>query len=254
MTTRTAFALALAVVVAHPPGCGAQAFPDRVAGFAPGPGASFGQAYYPGNVLGAPHGSSDPETPQISDQHLLSLGDGGHITLEFVSHRIVDGPGPDFTVFENPVQVMEEPGHTFVEAATVSVSEDGTSWTTFPFDFTDPGPPAIPNLYANGIYTGFAGMNPSLSSPDNGISPFDPAVSGGDAFDLADIAVARVRFVRLRDTGTTTTSPTYTPGGTIVNDPGNWLPGVTAGFDLDAVAAIHTEAVTAVRRDWEIYE
>jgi hypothetical protein len=59
------------------------------------------------------------------------------------------------------------------------------------------------------------------SSPDNGLSPTDPAVAGGDGFDLATLGVARARFVRIRDSGA------------------NGYGGTTGGFDLDAVAVVN---------------
>ena len=53
--------------------------------------------------------------------------------------------------------------------------------------------------------------------------PLDPQQSGGDAFDLADLGLERVRFVKIRDL------ETQPPGG------------ITSGFDLDAVGAIHAQ-------------
>lgn len=243
-----------------------QAFPDRVAEFRPGfssPGTTvtFGIEYFPDNVLGAPNGTADGLVPTDSPMDLLSLGNGGSITLEFTSNIIVDGPGPDFTIFENPVAYLQYPEKSFPEAATVSVSEDGITWTTFPFDFVppeNPSPLGIPfELYDMDRYIGFAGIRPVHSSPTNGISPFDPAVSGGDSFDLAQIGVERVRFIRITDTGTTGPTQTVDPDGDIVTDPGNYLFGTeTAGFDLDAVAAIHTvPSAAAVRpEEWCLYE
>lgn len=254
------------LLLAAPSGVMAQAFPDRVTEFVPGissPGTTvtFGADYFPNNVLGPPMGTLTGYVPTASPAHLLSLGNGGTITLEFSSNIIVDGPGPDFTIFENPVAYQNYPEKSFVEAATVSVSEDGTSWTTFPFNFIPPENPSsdgIPfELYDMDRYIGFAGIRPVFSSPTNGISPFDPAVSGGDSFDLADIGVSRVHFIRIRDTGTTGPTQTVDPDGEIVTDPGNYLYGTeTAGFDLDAVAAIHTtSSFSSVRHEeWCLYE
>lgn len=256
---RRSFAMAL--VAAHAI-CQAQSFPDRVASFTAGVNAGFGAAYYPGNVLGAPHGNSNPQTPTFTQQDLLSLGTGGEITLEFTGTEITNGAGADFTVFENPVQPIGDPSQSFVDSATVSVSTDGTSWTTFPFHIvsTDAN-----QLYYKANYVGLAGVMPTYSSPTNGISPFDPAVSGGDQFDLSDIGMSRARFVRIRDTGTTSVGATTDSLGHIVNDYGNQLDpdptqpgtGIAAGFDLDAVAAIHSVSImpAAVREeDWTLYQ
>jgi hypothetical protein len=68
---------------------------------------------------------------------------------------------------------------------------------------------------------GCAGVTPVYSSPDNGISSTDPAVAGGDGFDLADLGISRARFVRVRDSGR---NGSGAPGG---------------GFDLDAISVVN---------------
>ena len=72
-------------------------------------------------------------------------------------------------------------------------------------------------------YTGCAGWHPVYSHPDNGIDPFDLDVAGGDAFDLAEVGVAKARYIMIVDDG----------------DSGAF--GTTAGFDLDAVAVVNGE-------------
>ncbi len=141
--------------------CG-QAHPDSVKDFIPGANYGHGLAFFPANVLGPPNGTSNPQTPNFSQQDLLSLGTGGSITLEFSTNRIVNRPGVDFTVFENPVQPSGQPQQTYADTATVSVSTDGTTWHTFPFDMVSSAPAQIANK-AN--YIGLAGVQPSLSSP-----------------------------------------------------------------------------------------
>lgn len=230
-----------------------QCFADAVSAFVPGPGAGFGQAYFPDNVLGPPNGNSNPQLPNASEQDLLSLGVGGTIVLKFSSHVIVDGPGPDLTVFENPFQPIGYPDFVFAETATVAVSTDSLTWYTFPFEFDDPGTTA--GLYEKWRYKGLAGVTPVYSSPNNGISPFDPQVSGGDSFDLRDVGLSYAKYVRVTDTGTTDIAPTIDSRGHVVNDPGNAMNAApTAGFDLDAVAAIHSTPVATVREDWFLYE
>lgn len=239
-----------AVLTAVPLLLSAGSFPDAVDEFVPGTGAGFGQASYPGNVLGPPNGNSNPNTPNFSEQDLLSLGDGGRITLRFVNNRIINGPGPDFIVFENPLQPVGEPNQSFAEVAIVEVSDDGQNWVRFPFDFIPPG--SAGSLLDMANYVGFAGVRPVLSSPANGITPFDPALAGGDPFDLADVGLASARYVRVIDTGSATTDAQ----GDLVTDPGNIFSFAgSAGFDLDAVAAIHSEPVDPSSvRDWALYE
>lgn len=240
----------------------AQSFPDQVTSFTAGMNAGFGAAYFPANVLGAPHGTTNPQTPNFSQPDLLSLGTGGQIVLRFMATEIIDGPGADFTVFENPVQPISDPSQSFVDSATVAVSDNGTTWVTFPFHVVSSD---ANQLYYKSNYVGLAGVQPTFSSPSNGISPFDPAVSGGDQFDLATVGLSRARYVKITDTGTTTLAPTIDSLGHIVNDYGNQLDpdplqpgtGIAAGFDLDAVAAIHSSptVTTAAREDeWALYE
>jgi len=239
----------------------AQAFPDSVKDFSPGRNAGFGAAYFPANVLGPPQGTSNPQVPNANQQDLLSLGTGGSITLEFSTHRVINGPGADFTIFENPVQPINFPEQSFVDSAIVSVSEDGDTWIAFPVDLVSTSTSQL--RYKNN-YVGFAGIMPTYSNPANGISPFDPGVSGGDQFDLEDIGLAAVRFIRITDTGDAAYKPTYDKDGDLVNDYGNFLDpdptqnglGISAGFDLDAVAAIHTEpwSPPAGIVTWSLYD
>lgn len=183
----------------------ADPFADRIVSYKPGEAAGFGQALLPQVVLGAPDGGG----PSQSGLDVLSLGRGGEIVLEFTDIGLVDGPGPDLLVFENPFVGWTETG-------VVAVSDDGVTWAEWPCDARDPAKK----------FPGCAGVNPVLSSPKNGIPATDPARSGGDAFDLAALGVARARFVRVRDSGA------------------NTYGGNTGGFDLDAVAVVNGEPIT----------
>ena len=180
---------------------------DCVESFHPGE-ASFGHAGLPGVVLGPPLGGG----PQTGGLDVVSLGCDGTITLYFDEPAIVDGPGPDLIVFENPFMA----GSTkFIEPARVLVSADGVDWRSFPCDPSE------------GLPVGCAGLSPVLSNPNNGIEASDPAAAGGDAFDLAEVGLAKARYVRLQDV-----SVAHYGSRT-------WCGGVGGGFDLDAVAAVH---------------
>lgn len=153
-------------------------FATRVVEHAFGGGQNHGQAIaFPQAVLGPPV-ANDPGA-------VVSLGNGGWVALEFGSSEIVDGPGIDFTVFENPLGA-------FKELATVAVSEDGANWTEFPCT-------AVPVTGQAPDYGSCAGVAVVYSTPKNGIDPLDPAVSGGDHYDLADIGVSHARYVRITD-------------------------------------------------------
>lgn len=175
-------------------------FADRVVSYRPGEAAGFGQNHLPQVVLGAPDGGG----PSQSGLDVLSLGRGGEIILEFLDIGLVDGPGPDLLVFENPFI-------GWIETGVVAVSEDGQNFFEWPCMAKDPAKK----------FPGCAGVNPVLSSKENGISATDPKQAGGDAFDLADLGISRARFVRIRDSG----ENSYT--------------GVSGGFDLDAVAVVN---------------
>jgi len=184
-------------------------FVDRVVSFQPGANAGFGMNEFPDVVLGPPVGGGELQ----GSLDVLSLGDGGEIILE-ISAGICDGTGLDFTVFENAFRAGGPAGAVFAEVGIVAVSADGETFLTFPYDAQ--------------TFDGLAGKTPVRSHPDNGIDPTDPDVSGGDSFDLGEIGLPLVRFVRITD-----------PGAEIP-DPGNRLPpGTSGGFDLDAIAAVN---------------
>lgn len=259
MMPRRLTLLTAALSLALTAGLGADPFADAVADFSPGDGAGFGQALFPGNVLGAPEGGPTDFSPQSSEEHLLSLGRAGSITLAFIDEVIVDGPGIDLLVFEN-VLINTVDGDPFVEVATVEVSTDGITWAEFPFDMVSPDPPippaTIPTITTDHFPHGFAGLAPTRSNSSNGVDPTDPAVAGGDGFDLADVGLALAAFVRITDGGLQGTASERTDGdGDVIVDDGDFAPlntGISQGFDLDAVVAVHSEAATSVSA-WALY-
>lgn len=180
----------------------------EVVGFAEGSSAGFGQADYPNIVYGPPKGRGTG----AGSLDVMSLGVGGEIVLAFGDFAITDGEGPDFIVFENAFWPSNDPSTPFAELAEVSVSEDGSTWHAFPCD--DGG---------NGVgeYTGCAGWTPTLRYDPQLVFPLNPELTGGDAFDLAEVGLARALYVRIRDLATM-------PGSSN-----------TGGFDLDAVGLVH---------------
>lgn len=182
---------------------------DAVLSFSPGEGAGFGENFFPENVLGPP--DPDPTlsefNPSSKPQEILSLGKGGEIILEFSDNVIVDGEGPDFTVFENVFLNPFDGNKPFIEAAFVAVSSDGINFVEFPWDTT--------------TYAGFAGVTPTKDNR----SPTDPAVSGGDSFDLADVGLTYARYVKLTDIGDLKQEGPF-----------------NGDFDLDAVVAVNSAA------------
>ncbi|WP_426735575.1 cell surface protein [Myxococcus faecalis] len=190
----------------------ADPYADEVVEYLPGPGAGFGQDRFPSIVLGAPVGAG----LDSGSLDVLSLGQGGSITLRFTDIAVVDGPGVDLLVFENGFLIAGGP-RAFTERGRVSVSDDGVQWHEFPCAPSD----------ATNNYPGCAGVRPVTANPAAGISATDPAVAGGDGFDLATVGLARARYVRIVDAGT------------------NGSAGTSAGFDLDAVAVVNGVSLTA---------
>ncbi|MBK9291964.1 MAG: DUF4465 domain-containing protein [Bacteroidetes bacterium] len=176
--------------------------------------ASFG---HPSQALGPASGVST---------EVVSLGDGGHITLSF-SHPIVNGPGFDFAVFENSFS------DTFLELAFVEVSSDGQRFVRFPATSLTP---------TNAQVGSFGTLDPTnihnLAGKYRG--------GYGTPFDLSDLAdstgidLNNIRFVRIVDVvgSIDPAFATYDAQGNIVNDPFP-TPFASGGFDLDGVGLIN---------------
>jgi hypothetical protein len=208
-------------------------FADRVAAVTVGAGGGGGDLAW---VLGPPDGRG-----AFAGSHdTFSLGLGGSITLEFTDNLIVDGPGVDFTVFENAFLLAGEVTYPpFAEPATVSVSDDGITFATFPC--AADASPYYPGCA--GVYPVFATRDDPASALVPSTTPIEalvglafegfvpPAGSGGDGFDLAEVGLTQARFVRIDG------------GGARFG-----LDGL-AGFDLDAVAAVHSLDLVGDRDD-----
>jgi hypothetical protein len=178
----------------------------------------------PGIVEGPPVGGGSDE----GSTNVVSLGSGGSIVVSFAPNAIIDGPGPDFIVFENPFWISGNSSDVYAEPGEVSVSDDGTNWTPFPC-----APTADPQS-SDG--TGVAPPYPATcggwqvvySEPGNGISPVDPSAAGGLALDLATIGVTHAQYVKIVDK----TQEACPEGG---------AGPITNGFDLDAIAIVNAE-------------
>jgi hypothetical protein len=188
----------------------ADRFITKVVSFSPLDCAGWGIPEMPGILEGPPLGAGTSQ----GSLDVVSLGNGGEIVVSFEPNAIVDGPGVDFIVFENPFFIGGNPNNIYAEPAEISVSEDGINWKTFPCTAT-----SYP-------YGACGGWHIVYSNPDNGISPIDPAVAGGDAFDLADVGMPQARFVKIIDK-------------IIEPCPATGAKPNTNGFDLDAIAIVN---------------
>lgn len=182
---------------------------DTIARFTPGVGQSTGQGpiFFPTNIFTGPAPLASDTVPLTEPRDVCSIGLGGVIVVGLRSAVIVDGPGADFTIFENAFRFL---GRIYAEPAKVEVSKDGMMWKEFPFDSL--------------TLIGCAGITPTT-----GADPFDPAVSGGDTFDLATVGVDTVRWIRITDVTSI-----------IRNDPSHpYFDPTLSGFDLDVVIGLH---------------
>lgn len=182
-------------------------FASEVISFEPGEAAGYGMDKFPDVVLGPALGKGN----NTGSMDVLSLGIGGTITLGFGGFEVIDGPGPDFIVFENPFWVDDSPANVWKELAEVSVSEDGETWHTF-------GCTATQEQAAD--YGDCAGWRTVQAFEVDDDFVLDPQSAGGDAYDLADLGLTTISYIRIRDLAETGTAP-------------------SAGFDLDAVGAVN---------------
>jgi hypothetical protein len=214
-------------------------FADGVVSTSVGTQGGFNQAQLPDIVTGTPVGTG----LFFGSLDVFSLGLGGEIVLSFDDNAIADGPGVDFTVFENPFLrvVAGFSGEPFMEPGRVSASQDGVSWHAFPCSLSPleiplhhPGCAGVYPVLADGSATTPHASHPTPGPPLGelvglplGSVPV-PEGSGGDSFDLADVGLAWARYLRI-EAATWVDSPT---------GPSN------AGFDLDAAAAVHSVPAT----------
>lgn len=183
---------------------------DTVRKFTPGTGQNSGQgpAFFPANIFGQPDPTASDSVPSTNPRQVCSIGLDGLIEVGFKNFIIVDGPGADFTVFENAFRVGKN--RVYMEPGVVEVSKDGIVWIAFPYDTT--------------TYKGCAGLTPS-----SGSDPFDPEKSGGDIYDLATIGADSIRWIRITDITKSILSKPKSP----LYDP------TLTGFDLDAIVSRH---------------
>lgn len=177
--------------------------------------ASFGSG---GEALGFADGNAS---------RVVSLGDGGRITLSFGA-AITDGPGADFAVFENGF------ADTFLELALVEVSSNGTDFVRFP---------AVSLTQFSTQVGSFGALDPT--DLDNLAGKYRAGF--GTPFDLGQIVgisplvdANRISFVRIVD-AVGSIDPAYAMFDSLghpINEPfsTNFASG---GFDLDGVGVIH---------------
>jgi hypothetical protein len=226
--------LACALLATPASGASPSRFATSVVSYNPGPGASLTD---PTRALGGPRGAGGGS----GSLDVVSLGVDGTLTLGF-DVTIADGPGADLVVSENGFFVGPD---VFSEVMFVEVSTDGVTFARFPNNYGLP-PGSLPPFGGApiGAYRGLAGGIPVFANVDtNTIDPFNPVESGGEAFDLVELAndpavlsgavdLNAIHFVRLHDV--VAGSSDDSDGDKIYDNGGD-----NGNADLDSVAVIH---------------
>ena len=190
------------------------------------PNSPLASAGTPSNALGKADGSAG---------HVVSLGDGGSITLGFAT-PIANGPGADFAVFENGF-LSGTAGLAFLELGFVDVSSDGVNFFRFP---------SVSLTQTTTQVGGFGLLDASKLHDLAGkyIAGF------GTGFDLSELAgvsplldINHITEVRITDV-VGSIDPRFGTRdslGNLINDPFT-TPFASGGFDLNGVGVIHMDA------------
>ncbi len=198
-----------------------QIYIDTVLSLKPGTVQNAGQDFesFPMNIFGPPSALAKYTVPASDPKDICSIGMDGEIIVANKSHFIIDGPGPDFTIFENAFMRLAD-SMIFAEPGIVSVSENGIDFIEFPYDTIS--------------LDGCAGVGPTNGDKD----PFNPIESGGNSFDLASIGLTKAKYIKIKDITRVVTYDTqhkyYSPLF------------IVSGFDLDAVAIINSSKINSV--------
>ncbi len=157
---------------------------------------------------------------------VFSLGyspENSRVALYWKGLSILDGPGDDFVVFENGFQIGDS-DNFFMDHLVVEVSSNGEEWLSFPYDYT-----ALEETSyqpKREYWQGFAGVNPVYFREEQGGDPFNFEVSGGDGFDISELGLTSISYVRLTTAPSLTISDTGMP---FVRD------GISNGADIDGI-------------------
>jgi hypothetical protein len=167
-------------------------------------------------IYGPPHGFGGRAQNAIAED-LVALDDGARLVVELDGLELIDGPGTDLVVFENPFEVGRgltrwmEPGVVEFGVGSVSCAVR---------EVVDPTVPAAIAGDPARYVTGFFGIAPVRANPDrNDLVPGHVA-GGGDGFDLAATRCEAADRVELVDVAGDGFSP-----------------------DIDAIALVHWRRV-----------
>lgn len=174
-------------------------------------------------------GTDENGTGKAGENPVVSFGDGGSAILTF-PNLIVNGPGPDFAVFENSFS------NAFLELAFVEVSSDGVNFFRFPAISNTPFTTQIGPYDELGDATKINNLAGKYR------------VFYGTPFDLEELNntnglnVQAISHVKIIDVVGSILSPyaSFDSNNNPINDP--FPTGFNnGGFDLDAVGVINMQ-------------
>ncbi len=130
---------------------------------------------------------------------LDASGAGSVLTLSWAGKSVLNGPGIDFIVFENPFQYTSS-SNFFVEPVVVEVSQDNVNYCGFNPQYTGAASPAS---MSRTDWIRMAGLTPvlwnmttnQLSVTDIFLNPSAEGymgISGGDGFDLDNLSDSNI--------------------------------------------------------------
>ncbi len=196
-------------------------YASRVISYTPGSNAVSGYTN-PGSALGEPArnidewGTNTDVTmfyPAWKPDQLVSIGAGGELILGF-NKRIMNNPdnpyGVDFIIFGNAffTNSSGKAGGIFAEPATISISQDGTTWYDISSVTAD-------NLFPTQGYTDSSGTYVHDGSvPADFLKPVDPSIKwknktytellglykgsgGGTGVDMDETGLDWIQYIKL---------------------------------------------------------
>ncbi|MBX9448758.1 MAG: T9SS type A sorting domain-containing protein [Taibaiella sp.] len=224
---------------------------ERIIGWATGATLERGWLDISDLSLGKASAGSAENAVGPANASIVSLGDGGWITLSF-ERPIQNGEGADFVVFENAFADPLDSSMAFLELAFVEVSTDGEYFVRFP---------AVSNLQTDSQITTTSYSDASLIHNLAG----KYLANYGTPFDLEDlkdsigIDIQEIRYIRIVDVVGSLEDEFSNVDhlGNVINDP--WPTAFpSSGFDLDAVGVLHqhplsVEEGTLSAEEWLLY-
>jgi hypothetical protein len=214
----------LMLLVAMSAGVAHAQFANQVISYNPGSTPAFGGYTTPATALGSPERvtgeifsfPSDVTVfnPAFGTDELVSIGEGGHITLKLSNYVLADALAPEIGVFSNvgildvdfPNGQVGNPASTFGSAsAEVAVSADGIVWASLGLvnfnlpaqGFSDPTG-TVPTNYQQpftGVLSDFDGL-PYNDAVNPDVFDLLAGSGGGNWLDISSVVAPQIGYIR----------------------------------------------------------